>query len=589
MALLALAKITSTHADLVSEHHEAILACVDDADISIRLRALDLIVGMVSRETLVDVIKHLMQQFLEPPSSSPSPPLPDHYRVELVRRILAMSTRDNYANVGNSFEWYVAVLVDLARISKVDVGTDLADEILNVTARVKSVRAFGARVLRNLLSDFQVVSEAEKVPGQSPVLGAAAWIVGEYSGFILAITNADYSLLEHHKSTLDALLTPYTQKAPVHVQRVYIQAVPKAFSTWATEITSSWTLERKLEMEYVLDQILRWLDPFRYSADLEVQERAVGFHQIFLQIQQQVSETAIPDPRTYVDEATQSWDSSLPTNTFQFITDLASLFTEFELNPVSSKAQRKVPIPEGLDLQTTIFATQEYILWPDASLEETPVSVSRTRNANNESSERRRQEHLDRIRDDPFYILGDTRRSSSRADTPTSVGEDDFDSIPIVQFDGGTNLLTPVGVGANKVRKKKKKAREIILDEPPVEIAGDEMPENAALSDTEINGGRESKDGRKAGAGKNVLRNKQSRGLEDIDFEEEEKLEREAIEADRLARQSRPAVVVTPVETGEAVNEEPLVERVKKKKKKSTIGDGTKKPKKKKEKESQVV
>jgi len=98
-----------------------------------------------------------------------------------------MSTRDNYANVGNSFEWYVAVLVDLARISKVDVGTDLADEILNVTARVKSVRAFSARVLRNLLSDFQVVSEAEKVPGQSPVLGAAAWIVGEYSRFILAI------------------------------------------------------------------------------------------------------------------------------------------------------------------------------------------------------------------------------------------------------------------------------------------------------------------------------------------------------------------------------------------------------------------
>ena len=366
------------------------------------------------------------------------------------------------------------------------------------------------------------------------------------------------------------------------MQRVYIQAVPKAFSTWATEITSSWTHERKLETEYVLDQILRWIDPFRYSADLEVQERSVGFHQIFLQIQQQISETPIPEPRTFVDEATESWDSSRPTNTFQFITDLASLFTEFELNPVSSKAQRKVPIPEGLDLQTTIFATHEYISWPDVSLEETPAPVSRTRNTTAESSERRRQEHLDRIRDDPFYIQGDSRRSSSRGDTPTSVGEDDFDSIPIVQFDGGTNLLTPSGSGANKV-KKKKKAREIILDEVPVEIAGDEMPENAALSDTEVNG-RKEKDGRRGGVGgKNVLSGKQTRGLEDIDFEEEERLERETIEAERVARLSD---AQKPVEVEEVVEEPLVVERVKKKKvkKKDGSGEGSRAVKKKKEK-----
>ena len=184
VGLLALAKITSTHADLVSDHHDLILSCIDDADISIRLRALDLLVGMVTRDSLTEIVKQLMLQLLEPPPDSTSPPLPDHYRIELVRRILAMSTRENYGNIGNNFEWYVAVLVDLARIAKVDVGRELGEEILNVTVRVKSVRAFSVKVLRDLLRDLEVISAGvEKLQGQSEVLGAAAWIVGEYSRY----------------------------------------------------------------------------------------------------------------------------------------------------------------------------------------------------------------------------------------------------------------------------------------------------------------------------------------------------------------------------------------------------------------------
>src|ERR1700740_3529073 len=78
VGLLALAKITRTHGDLVSVHHEIILSCIDDADISIRLRALDLIVGMVSRDTLIDIVKQLILQLLEPPPDSTALPLPDH-------------------------------------------------------------------------------------------------------------------------------------------------------------------------------------------------------------------------------------------------------------------------------------------------------------------------------------------------------------------------------------------------------------------------------------------------------------------------------------------------------------------------------
>lgn len=179
VGLLALAKVTSTHADLVYDHHDLILSCIDDADISIRLRALDLIVEIIFRETLADVVKQLMLQLLEPAPDSTGPILPDYYRVELVRRVLAMARKNNYANIGNNFEWYIAVLVDLARIAKVDVGTELGEEIWNVTARVKSVRAFSVRILSDLLRTFQFTS-GDRMEGQAMVVGAAAWIIGEY-------------------------------------------------------------------------------------------------------------------------------------------------------------------------------------------------------------------------------------------------------------------------------------------------------------------------------------------------------------------------------------------------------------------------
>ena len=49
IALLALVKIIPTHAHLLEDYQEVVLKSVDDADLSIRLRALDLVQAMVRR------------------------------------------------------------------------------------------------------------------------------------------------------------------------------------------------------------------------------------------------------------------------------------------------------------------------------------------------------------------------------------------------------------------------------------------------------------------------------------------------------------------------------------------------------------
>jgi AP-3 complex subunit delta-1 len=40
-------RLLETHPKLVAEHRDLIMECIDDADLSIRLRALDIVVGMV--------------------------------------------------------------------------------------------------------------------------------------------------------------------------------------------------------------------------------------------------------------------------------------------------------------------------------------------------------------------------------------------------------------------------------------------------------------------------------------------------------------------------------------------------------------
>lgn len=48
IALLAMAKITPTHPQMVGEYQEEIMQSLDDSDVSIRMRALELVTSMVS-------------------------------------------------------------------------------------------------------------------------------------------------------------------------------------------------------------------------------------------------------------------------------------------------------------------------------------------------------------------------------------------------------------------------------------------------------------------------------------------------------------------------------------------------------------
>lgn len=107
LGLLAMSKILKTHPKSVQAHKDLILACLDDKDESIRLRALDLLYGMVSKKNLMEIVRRLLGHMERAEGSA--------YRDELLYKVIEICSQGSYQYVTN-FEWYLTVLVELIQL-----------------------------------------------------------------------------------------------------------------------------------------------------------------------------------------------------------------------------------------------------------------------------------------------------------------------------------------------------------------------------------------------------------------------------------------------------------------------------------------
>ncbi|GME62980.1 Clathrin/coatomer adaptor adaptin-like protein [Neofusicoccum parvum] len=441
------------------------------------------------------------------------PPLPEDYRIKVIKGILEMCSRDMYANI-NDFDWYIDVLVQLVRVSpsassalldddmpesdgtsmgdKDDVSFEIGRELQNVAVRVKAVRPEATEAAQSLvLVDRREQMFPSSGNGGQGVLGAAAWIVGEYA-----------SLLTNPEGVLNSLMHSSSALLPNHILAVYIQAVPKVFSSLSSDEQTSWTSERKSTMVLLMARIIHFLEPLAMHPNLEVQERAVEY----LELMRLASEAASG-------QEAGSRDGEFVDPPLLLTQAIPSLFTGFELNPVALGAQKKVPIPDELDLDTPINADLPNVLRkadydsymePDeddvyqfynqraaayvppseaaADRLDLPEAEPKSYQASAEEEyldpdivARRKAERRARNKDDPFYIPTDNESGRS---TPlhnllkTNNGDDlDIDSIPIMDLD----LETRERLGGEQrsrsdqsvpqQRRKVRKNFEILVDE----------------------------------------------------------------------------------------------------------------------------
>ncbi|XP_058445422.1 AP-3 complex subunit delta isoform X2 [Malaya genurostris] len=330
LGLLAMSKILKTHPKSVQTHKDLILACLDDKDESIRLRALDLLYGMVSKKNLMEIVRRLLGHMERAEGSA--------YRDELLFKVIEICSQGSYQYVTN-FEWYLTVLVELIQLeSGSKHGKVIATQLLDVAIRVQAVRTFAVNEMSSLLASYPVTSQSSTM---HEVLYAAAWIVGEFG-----------SHLDNPEQTLGTLLLP--RQLPGHIQAVYVQNVIKLFANLVHDCLEEDNLPN---IRKYCDMLLDGLPVYLSSGDIEVQERASSAFVIVQMLKDRLdggNSEILTDIDTAVDEAAVlGKSSSIPAEVAELIGEIRELFVG-DLNPVAPKAQRKVPLPDGLDLDAWI-------------------------------------------------------------------------------------------------------------------------------------------------------------------------------------------------------------------------------------------
>lgn len=336
LGLLAMSKILKTHPKSVQAHKDLILACLDDKDESIRLRALDLLYGMVSKKNLMEIVNRLLGHMERAEGSV--------YRDELLLKVIEICSQDSYQHVTN-FEWYLTVLVELIQLeSGSKHGSVIAEQLLDVTIRVESVRKFSVNEMANLIDGFVCTSQTSTM---YEVLYAAAWIIGEFG-----------ENLDNSETTLKMLLKERPM-LPGHIQAVFVQNSNKLFVHLMEKSIDDNNIDGVTAIVDAMDQKL---PIFLSSGDIEVQERASSTLTIIhliksmlgndLATSSELNQDLLNDTGDHVESVIQP-TSSLPSGLSNLVKELKALF-EGDLIPVAPKAQRKVQLPDGLDLDEWI-------------------------------------------------------------------------------------------------------------------------------------------------------------------------------------------------------------------------------------------
>ncbi|XP_063085008.1 AP-3 complex subunit delta-1 isoform X1 [Cavia porcellus] len=395
LGLLAMSKILRTHPKSVQSHKDLILQCLDDKDESIRLRALDLLYGMVSKKNLMEIVKRLMTHVDKAEGTT--------YRDELLTKIIDICSQSNYQHITN-FEWYISILVELTRLEGTRHGHLIAAQMLDVAIRVKAIRKFAVSQMSALLDSAHLVTSSTQRNGICEVLYAAAWICGEFSEH----------LQEPHQ-TLEAMLRPKVTTLPGHIQAVYVQNVVKLYASILQRQEQAGEAEAAQEVTQLL---VERLPQFVQSADLEVQERASCILQLVKHVQK-LQAKGVPVAE-----------------------EVSALFAG-ELNPVAPKAQKKVPVPEGLDLDAWINEppsdSESEDEKPKAIFHDEEQRQARHRHPEVDEEElaRRREARKQEQANNPFYIKSSPSPQKRYQDAPG------VEHIPVVQIDLSVPLKVP--------------------------------------------------------------------------------------------------------------------------------------------------
>eukprot|EP01119_Soliformovum_irregulare_P006547 TRINITY_DN1867_c0_g1_i1.p1 TRINITY_DN1867_c0_g1~~TRINITY_DN1867_c0_g1_i1.p1 ORF type:complete len:1143 (+),score=392.91 TRINITY_DN1867_c0_g1_i1:240-3431(+) len=323
LGLLALNNIIKVQPKAVAEHRDLVMNCLDDEDVNIRLRALDLLEGMVSKKNLIEIVRKLLDHLDKADSMS--------YKDAVTEKIILVCSKDSYKYL-TDFEWYIAVLAELARSPNMKHGVMISGQFMDLIIRVPILRPVGVKLMATLLKDARFFSENPQEGGNCEVLYAAGWVVGEFCS----------EHIKDHLAALESLLVPSAATLPAHIQGVYMQAVVKIFGVLVGDGSAAPVVQNLLDPTESVASSSKPVDQGKANAAIKIlQER--------LPLYTQSSHLEVQERACFAMELVNIY---LETNG-AIGPEIRQLFAE-PLNPVKHNSWKAIKVPDGLNLDEWI-------------------------------------------------------------------------------------------------------------------------------------------------------------------------------------------------------------------------------------------
>eukprot|EP00595_Chromulina_sp_UTEXLB2642_P003753 CAMPEP_0196765630 /NCGR_PEP_ID=MMETSP1095-20130614/10243_1 /TAXON_ID=96789 ORGANISM="Chromulina nebulosa, Strain UTEXLB2642" /NCGR_SAMPLE_ID=MMETSP1095 /ASSEMBLY_ACC=CAM_ASM_000446 /LENGTH=607 /DNA_ID=CAMNT_0042124007 /DNA_START=1294 /DNA_END=3114 /DNA_ORIENTATION=- len=425
-------------------------------------------------------------------------------------------------------------------------GKEVADQIIDMSLRVDTVRPYAVESMLSLLLNEKLILGLARQT-VSEVLKAAAWVVGEYSSIVTSIasdTAEDYEVeadenlgywiegpsgedirsqwrgQEVHLQVIDALLSPRATNLPSHVQCVYIQAAMKVFIRACCD-------REEAEVASIIGILRSRLNIYLQSQHIEVQERASTLRHILSEFNIlsltwqdsiKTNEEEKVDNRNQVSSLLDLLEIPAATSiTAKPIDDDGAKQAKLKANvllaaiiepfyAVHSKAQKKVPVPEGLDLKKPIKESALNKLLqveiPEnvtlSNLTFVPVYVSQlndinTNSTSNSSHHEEENKHIGNI------TINQSTRINSNNNPPTNSTDENLFYLSNNNTNNKNNNVIPlsqmlIDSFEDKKSKKKNKREDKKKANKNIEIDTREMLPAGAISSDDNKKSKKNKD-----------------------------------------------------------------------------------------------
>lgn len=248
VALNTLIKVVAIEPNAVQRHRNTILECLRDPDISIRRRALDLSFTLINESNVRVLIRELLA-FLEVADNEFKPTLTTQIGI----------AADKYAP---NKRWHVDTMLRVLALAGNYVKEPIMSSVIRLIATTPDLQTYAVQKLyTNLKKDIT----------QESLTQAGAWCIGEYG---------------------DALLRGGQYEEEELVKEVKEHEIIDLFSTilnsnYATQVTTEYIvtalvkLTTRLSDQAQIDRVQKLLQFHQTSLDVEVQQRAVEYGNLF--------------------------------------------------------------------------------------------------------------------------------------------------------------------------------------------------------------------------------------------------------------------------------------------------------------------